>query len=80
MTSEVLSELRVAQVAREVEQADPLSVNFRAQVFVRRLLAQTRLVLNPLFPVVVAVKFVALKILEPSRDLQVLLSLKALTN
>ena len=54
MTSEVLSELRVAQVAREVEQADPLSVNFRAQVSVRRLpVAQTRLVLNPLFPVVV---------------------------
>ena len=77
----MLFELRVAQVAREVEQADPLSVNFRAQVSVRRLpVAQTRLVLNPLFPVVVAVKFVALKILEPSRDLQVLLSLKALTN
>ena len=77
----MLFELRVAQVAREVEQADPLSVNFRAQVFVRRLPpAQTRLVLTPLFQVVVAVAFVALKSLEQNRDLQMLPSLKALTN
>ena len=67
----MLSELRVAQVAPSI---------FGCKYLLGLPVAQTRLVLTPLFLGVVAVAFVALESLEPSRDFQVLPSLKAFVN